>query len=121
MNSINIVIIQKNFFEYFFNGLGEDDYQAGLKHGLPLLRPVNKSGKFEEIISAYKNQFVKDADEQIIIDLKKQGSLVKKVKIEHSYPHCWRCHTPLLYYARESWFIKTSAHKKELLANNDKA
>jgi len=99
---------------------GEDDYQAGLKHDLPLLRPVNKSGKFEEIISAYKNQFVKDADEQIIIDLKKQGRLVKKVKIEHSYPHCWRCHTPLLYYARESWFIKTSAHKKELLANNDK-
>jgi isoleucyl-tRNA synthetase len=99
---------------------GEDDYQAGLKYDLPLLRPVNKSGKFEENITPYKNQFVKDADEQIIIDLKKQGSLVKKVKIEHSYPHCWRCHTPLLYYARESWFIKTSAHKKELLANNDK-
>jgi isoleucyl-tRNA synthetase len=99
---------------------GEDDYQAGLKYDLPLLRPVNESGKFDEIVSAYKNQFVKDADEQIIIDLKKQGNLVKKVKIEHSYPHCWRCHTPLLYYARDSWFIKTSAHKKELLANNDK-
>ncbi len=99
---------------------GEDDYQAGLKYDLPLLRPVNKSGKFDDIISAYKNQFVKDADEQIISDLKEQGSLVKKVKIEHSYPHCWRCHTPLLYYARESWFIKTSAHKKDLLENNEK-
>ena len=63
---------------------------------------------------------MKDADEQIIADLKEQGSLVKKVIIEHSYPHCWRCHTPLLYYARDSWYIKTSAHKKELLANNDK-
>jgi len=76
--------------------------------------------KFEEIITDYKNQFVKDADEQIIRDLSKQGSLVKTVKIEHSYPHCWRCFTPLLYFARESWFIKTSAYKKELLANNNK-
>ena len=99
---------------------GEDDYQAGLKYDLPLLRPVNESGKFEEIISAYKNQFVKDADEHIIKDLKEQGSLVKKIKIEHSYPHCWRCHTPLLYYARESWYIKTSAHKEELMRNNEK-
>ncbi len=99
---------------------GEDDYQAGLKHDLPLLRPVNKSGKFEDVISAYKDQFVKDADEHIINDLKEQGSLVKKIKIEHSYPHCWRCHTPLLYYARESWYIKTSAHKKQLMTNNEK-
>jgi isoleucyl-tRNA synthetase len=99
---------------------GEDDYQAGLKYDLPLLRPVNASGKFEEVISAYKDQFVKDADENIIRDLKEQGTLVKKVKIEHSYPHCWRCHTPLLYYARESWYIKTSAHKKDLMANNEK-
>ncbi len=99
---------------------GEDDYQAGLKYDLPLLRPVNESGKFDSIITDYKDQFVKDADEQIIKDLKSQGKLVKKIKIEHSYPHCWRCHTPLLYYACESWFIKTSQHKQSLLANNDK-
>jgi isoleucyl-tRNA synthetase len=99
---------------------GEDDYQAGLKYDLPLLRPVNESGRFEEVITAYKDQSVKDADEYIIRDLRENGSLVKKVTIEHSYPHCWRCHTPLLYYARESWFIKTSAHKKDLLANNEK-
>jgi isoleucyl-tRNA synthetase len=99
---------------------GEDDYQAGQKYDLPLLRPVNASGKFEESVTAYRGQFVKDADEQIIADLKQQGKLIKKVKIEHSYPHCWRCQTPLLYYARESWFIRTSRHKDDLIKNNDK-
>lgn len=98
---------------------GEDDYQAGLEYDLPLMRPVNASGKFDDIISDYKDQFVKDADENIINDLKTQGKIVKKVTIEHSYPHCWRCHTPLLYYARESWFIRTSKHKNDLLANNE--
>ncbi|TFH00774.1 MAG: isoleucine--tRNA ligase, partial [Calditrichales bacterium] len=90
---------------------GEDDYQVGLKYDLPLLRPVNASGRFEDIVTDYKNQFVKDADLQIIEDLRSQGKLVKKLKIEHSYPHCWRCQTPLLYYARESWYIRTSKHK----------
>jgi len=98
---------------------GEDDYQAGRKYDLPVLRPVDKSGKFEEVVSDYKGKFVKEADEQIIYDLKQREQLIKKVKIEHSYPHCWRCHTPLLYYARESWYIKTSEHKDKLLANNE--
>ena len=98
---------------------GEDDYLAGLKYDLPLVRPVNKSGKFEDVVTDYKDRFVKEADEQIIRDLKEKGSLVKKITIEHSYPHCWRCHTPLLYFARESWYIKTSAQKKALLINND--
>jgi len=97
---------------------GEDDYQAGLKYNLPLLRPVDKSGRFEEVVSAYRGQFVKDADQKIIDDLRQSGSLIKTLKIEHSYPHCWRCHTPLVYYARESWYIKTSAYKDRLLANN---
>lgn len=99
---------------------GEDDYQAGRKYDLPVLRPVDKSGNFEEIVDAYKGKFVKTADEQIIIDLKTQKKLIKKLKIEHSYPHCWRCDTPLLYYARESWYIKTTAFKDQLLANNEK-
>jgi len=99
---------------------GEDDYQAGIKYDLPLLRPVNASGRFDEIVSDYKDQFVKDADKNIIQDLREQKKLVKKVTIEHSYPHCWRCHTPLLYYARESWYIRTSKHKEDLLANNEK-
>ncbi len=99
---------------------GEDDYQVGLKYDLPIVRPVNASGKFEDIVSDYKNQFVKDADKNIIQDLKEEKKLVKKITIEHSYPHCWRCHTPLLYYARESWYIRTSKHKEDLLANNEK-
>ncbi len=99
---------------------GEDDYQAGKKYDLPIIRPVNKSGKFDDIVTDYKDKFVKDADEQIIIDLKNQKKLIKKLKIEHSYPHCWRCDTPLLYYARDSWFIKTSEYKEKLLANNNK-
>ena len=101
-------------------GFGEDDYQAGLEYDLPLIRPVNAQGCFEESVTDYKGQFVKDADGQIILDLKKQGILVRKLKIEHSYPHCWRCHTPLLYYARESWYIRSSEHKEDLLANNKK-
>jgi len=99
---------------------GEDDYQAGRKYDLPIIRPVNKSGKFEEVVTDYKDKFVKDADEKIIIDLKHQKKLIKKLKIEHSYPHCWRCDTPLLYYARESWYIKTSEYKDKLISNNDK-
>ena len=99
---------------------GEDDYQAGRKYDLPILRPVNKSGKFDDVVTDYKGKFVKEADEKIIIDLKHQKKLIKKLKIEHSYPHCWRCETPLLYYARESWYVKTSEHKEKLVANNDK-
>jgi isoleucyl-tRNA synthetase len=98
---------------------GEDDYQAGLKYDLPVLRPVDKEGKFEQVVSAYKDTFVKEADLQIILDLKQNGSLIKKQMIEHSYPHCWRCSTPLLYYARDSWFIRTTRYKERLLANNE--
>jgi isoleucyl-tRNA synthetase len=98
---------------------GEDDYQAGLKYDLPLLRPVDKSGRFEDAVTSYKGQFVKSADEFIISDLKNTKQLIKKLKIEHSYPHCWRCTTPLIYYARESWYIKTSQLKDKLIANNN--
>jgi len=97
---------------------GEDDYQAGLKYDLPVMRPVDKSGKFVDEVTAYKGDFVKDADEKIIADLRQNGGLIKKQKIEHSYPHCWRCHTPLIYYARESWYIRTTKHRDQLLANN---
>lgn len=99
---------------------GEDDYQIGRKYDLPVIRPVDKSGRFEDMVDAYKNQFVKDADARIIQDLKEQQILVKKQIIEHSYPHCWRCDTPLLYYARESWYIATSKHKDQMIANNSK-
>lgn len=97
---------------------GDDDYQAGLKYDLPIVRPVDKSGKFEEVIEDYKGLFVKDADPKIITDLKNRGVLFRKETITHSYPHCWRCESPLLYYARESWYIKTSQFKEQMLKNN---
>lgn len=98
---------------------GDDDYQVGLKYDLPLLRPVDKSGKFEAVIKDYKNTFVKQADPKIISDLKERGVLFREEMIEHSYPHCWRCDSPLLYYARESWYIKTSQFKEQMLKNNE--
>jgi isoleucyl-tRNA synthetase len=98
---------------------GEDDYQAGQKYDLPLIRPVDAQGRFDERIVPYKHQPVKQADALIIADLKQQGILVKKQVIEHSYPHCWRCDTALLYYARECWYIRTSQFKENLLRNND--
>lgn len=99
---------------------GDEDYQVGRKYDLPILRPVDESGKFEDIVTDYKGIFVKEADEQIIFDLKQKGILFKKEKIEHSYPHCWRCQTPLLYYARESWYIETTRYKEKMLELNDK-
>ena len=97
---------------------GEDDYNVGQKYDLPVLRPVNRSGEFEEIISDYKNKFVKDADPEIIIDLKKRNLLFRKEMVEHSYPHCWRCDSPLLYYARDSWYIRTTQFRENMLQNN---
>jgi len=99
---------------------GEDDYQLGIKYDLPVVRPVDHSGQFTAEITPWAGRFVKDADKEIINTLKREGVLYKTQKILHSYPHCWRCKTPLLYYARESWYIKTTAVKDRLLANNEK-
>ena len=97
---------------------GEDDYNVGQKYQLPLLRPVNQSGEFEEVVRDFKGMFVKDADPEIIKMLKERGQLFKKELYEHSYPHCWRCDSPLLYYARESWYIRTTRFKEDMLKNN---
>ncbi len=97
---------------------GEDDNQLGRKYDLPVVRPVDETGSFTKEVTDYAGMFVKKADEKIIRDLKERGILVKKKTIEHSYPHCWRCQSPLLYYARESWYIKTSKFKEALLKNN---
>jgi isoleucyl-tRNA synthetase len=99
---------------------GEDDYQLGQKYDLPLVHPVDKSGKFVAAVTPWAGVFVKDADIDIIVDLKHRGLLYRSEKITHSYPHCWRCKSPLLYYARKSWYIKTTAIKEKLIANNDK-
>ncbi len=99
---------------------GEDDYQLGLKYDLPVVQPVDKSGKFTPEVTPWAGQFVKDADKGIIADLKKRNILYRTEQILHSYPHCWRCKSPLLYYARKSWYIKTTAFKDRLIANNNK-
>ncbi|RMF69804.1 MAG: isoleucine--tRNA ligase [Calditrichaeota bacterium] len=97
---------------------GEDDYRVGQKFDLPTLQPVDKSGRFTEEVTPYAGKFVKEADAQIIEDLKESGRLYKAEKHFHSYPHCWRCSSPLLYYAKKSWFIRTTAVKDRLIANN---
>lgn len=98
---------------------GEDDYQISRKYGLPVMQPVNKSGKFTDDVTDFAGRFVKEADDDIIVKLKAEGKLFRKEKFVHSYPHCWRCHTPLLYYARESWYINTSSYKDKMIAVNN--
>jgi isoleucyl-tRNA synthetase len=97
---------------------GADDYDLGLKSGLPVLQPVRADGTFDEKIAPYAGQFVKDADKQILKDLKTSGRLYDSGTIEHTYPFCWRCDTPLLYYARRSWYIRTSQFRDRLLELN---
>ena len=97
---------------------GEDDYQTGKKYRLPTIHPVNKSGEFDETVSDYKGKFVKDADSEIIQDLKSRGILYKKEAHLHSYPHCWRCSSPLLYYARDSWYISTTKYAARMIELN---
>ncbi len=97
---------------------GEDDANVGRIYKLPFLQLVGSDGKFVDEVTDYKGMFCKDADKNIIADLKANGKLFKELMYEHSYPHCWRCNTPLIYYARNSWFIKTTAVKEHLLKSN---
>lgn len=97
---------------------GEDDYQMSLKYNLPTIHPVNRSGEFGAEVTDFAGMFVKDADPLIIKNLKQRGILYKKETITHSYPHCWRCDTPLLYYARESWYIATTKYVRKMIELN---
>ncbi len=97
---------------------GEDDSWVGQKYGFPVLQPVDAQGKFTEEVSPWEGMFVKDADKGILEDLKNRDILYKTEKYKHSYPFCWRCDTPLLYYGRSSWFIKTTAAREKLLEIN---
>ena len=97
---------------------GEDDAQVGRKYGLPFVQLVNGKGELTEE-TAYAGVFVKKADPMVLTDLEKKGLLFDAPKFEHEYPHCWRCDTPLIYYARESWFIKMTAGKDDLIRNNN--
>lgn len=97
---------------------GADDYAAGRRHGLAFLQPVNSRGEFLAEMPVVGGQFVKRADEAIVQFLKARGVLWKAQKFEHAYPHCWRCGTPLLYYARTSYFIRTTAVRESMMARN---
>ncbi len=99
---------------------GEDDYVMGQKYDLPVFQPVDKSGRFTDEITQFKGLFVKDADPAILDDLKSRNILYKSEMIKHSYPFCWRCDSPLLYFARKSWYIRTTAIKDELIRDNKK-
>ena len=97
---------------------GEDDAQVGRKYDLPFVQFVDGKGEMTEE-TAYAGKFVKDADKDILVDLDKEGKLFSAPNFEHDYPFCWRCDTPLIYYARESWFIKMTAVKEDLIRNNN--
>jgi isoleucyl-tRNA synthetase len=98
---------------------GEDDNMLGKKYDLPLVNLVDGEGKFIDSVEPWKGMFVKKADPLILEYMKENGTLYKSEKFMHSYPHCWRCDTPLLYYPRDSWFVKMSSLRDKLLKNND--
>ena len=97
---------------------GEDDSQVGRRYDLPFVQLVNEKGEMTKETD-WAGTFCKDADMPILQDLENRGLLYDAPKFEHSYPHCWRCGTPLIYYVRESWFIKMTAVKEDLIRNNN--
>lgn len=99
---------------------GADDLEVCRRYNLPVVNPVNPDGHFQSEIPIAGGKFFKDADKDLIKDLKQRGLMFKSLQFEHSYPHCWRCHTALMYYAQPSWYIKTTAIKDELLRENGK-
>ncbi|MFP5361722.1 MAG: isoleucine--tRNA ligase [Thermoleophilia bacterium] len=98
---------------------GEDDFRLGQQYGLNVVNPVRLDGTYDERIGPYEGRFVKDADKDLIEDLRGRGRLLREEVYRHSYPHCWRCSTPLLYYAKPSWYIATSRIGDDLLAANE--
>lgn len=97
---------------------GSDDYVAGQRHGLSMLKPVDDRGRFLPSIPIVGGVFVKDADPALVEALREAGNLFRVESEVHSYPHCWRCDSPLIYMARDSWFAATSTLKDRMLANN---
>ena len=97
---------------------GEDDYKVGKKYGLPVVQLVNERGCFDGRFASLDGVFAKKADKTIIERLESEGKIFKVLPFEHDYPHCWRCDTPLLYYARSSWFIAVTKVKDSIIASN---
>jgi isoleucyl-tRNA synthetase len=98
---------------------GEVDFEAGLEKELDFVQQVDLQGKLMGTYS-FAGKFVKSADKEILADLKTRGLLLKSGTIKHTYPFCWRCHTPLLYYAKQTWYIRTTVVKDAMIANNEK-
>ena len=99
---------------------GEVDLEVGREYDLPILQTVDSQGRFIPQVNPWAGLFVKDADPSIIEDLERRGLIYRSGTYSHTYPFCWRCDTPLLYYAKSTWFIKTTERKEDLLANNQK-
>ncbi|MBT5327109.1 MAG: isoleucine--tRNA ligase [Gemmatimonadetes bacterium] len=99
-------------------GFGEEDYQLGLREGLPLVSPIDKDCCFTDEVPDYEGRFVKDVDRDIIRLLRETGQLFAESTIEHSYPFCWRCDTPLIYRTISTWFVNVEKIKPQMLAAN---
>jgi isoleucyl-tRNA synthetase len=98
---------------------GADDLAVCRQYNLPVVNPVQADGNFSPEVPLVGGQFFKHADEALVADMAARGLLFKRVPYEHAYPHCWRCHTPLIYYALPSWYIRTTQAKDELLGQNE--
>src|SRR5215211_7402817 len=98
---------------------GEDDFRLGERYGIKLQNPVRPDGTFDERIGPFAGRFVKEADPDIVEALRESGRLFRAEEYQHAYPHCWRCGTPLLYYAQTNWFVRTTDRREQLLAANE--
>jgi isoleucyl-tRNA synthetase len=98
---------------------GPEDLAIGRAYGLPVVNPIGADGRFGAEVPLVGGVFFKKADEALVANLSARGLLFRHVPYEHSYPHCWRCHTPLMYYAQPSWYVRTTAKKDRLLAENE--
>ncbi len=99
---------------------GEVDYDVCKNAKLPFVQPVDENGRFNDEVPEYKGKFIKDTDKEITQRLEEENKLFKVIKYEHDYPFCWRCNSPLMYYAIKSWFIKVSAYRDKLVELNEK-
>ncbi|HEX2906267.1 MAG TPA: isoleucine--tRNA ligase [Phototrophicaceae bacterium] len=97
---------------------GADDLAVGEKYGLPVLRTVAPDGHFIDAVTKFRGMWFKEADPDITRDLRERGLMYQAGRYEHSYPFCWRCHTPLMYFARDTWFIRSTAYRDKLVALN---
>ena len=98
---------------------GEDDFRVATENGVTIHNPVRPDGTFDDRMGEFAGMHVRDADARVIEALAERGRVFRSERYLHSYPHCWRCDTPLIYYAKRSWYVRTTAYRDELLANNN--